>query len=179
MMHSDSKKKRSFASNVSRFTFLLLIMVGSSGIVTAKPTEASPQWMAERIKIDGIDDFARIDNDVYRGAAPSDSGLRSLARAHVKTIICLQSDVSYKKIAQELGLRVVHIPLSTMTGPSREAILRFLNAANDPNAKPVFFHCRDGIGRTGIMTAIYRMQVQGWTEKWLLQRQAIGAEALQ
>jgi arylsulfatase A-like enzyme/protein tyrosine phosphatase (PTP) superfamily phosphohydrolase (DUF442 family) len=165
MIYSDSKKKRSFESNVSWFFILILVLVGFCGIGAAKPAEASPPWMAERLKIDGIDEFARIDNDIYRGAAPSDSGLRSLARAHVKTIICLQSDVSYKKTAQELGLRVVHIPLSTMTAPSRESILMFLDVASDPMAKPIFFHCRDGIGRTGVMTAIYRMQVQGLTEK--------------
>jgi len=168
MIHADSKNKRSFGSNVSVVFILVLILVGFCGIGAAKTPEASHSWMAERLKIDGIDNFARIDNDIYRGAAPSDSGLRSLARAHVRTIICLQSEVSYKKTAQELGLRVVHIPLSTMTTPSRESILRFLEVSSDPMAKPVFFHCRDGIGRTGVMTAIYLMQVQGWTEKMAL-----------
>ena len=169
MIHSDSKKKRLFGSKVSGTFILFLILVSFCGVGVAKtPVDSSPQWMAERLKIDGIDNFARIDNDIYRGAAPSDSGLRSLARAHVKTIICLQSDVSYKKIAQELGLRIVHIPLSTFTSPSREAILRFLEGVSDPTAKPVFFHCRDGIDRTSIMTAIYRMQVQGWMEKMAL-----------
>jgi len=46
--------------------------------------------IAERLKVDGIDHFARIDTDVYRGSFPTESGLRSLSRAHVKTLICLR-----------------------------------------------------------------------------------------
>jgi hypothetical protein len=62
--------------------------------------------MAERLKVDGIDRFARVDTDVYRGASPTEDGLKALKRAHVKTLVCLRDEVPYRKMAEELGFRI-------------------------------------------------------------------------
>jgi hypothetical protein len=35
----------------------------------------------------------------------------------------------------------------------------------DPAAQPVFFHCRHGKDRTGTMAALYRIEVDGWTNE--------------
>jgi protein tyrosine/serine phosphatase len=34
---------------------------------------------------------------------------------------------------------------------------------NDPARQPVYLHCKGGKHRTGVMTAIYRMEKDGWT----------------
>ena len=169
MIHSDSKKVTLSGSVLLWFTVSLLLLLSCPGVGKAEaPAASPPSTMAERIKVDGIDRFARIDTDVYRGASPTEDGLRALARAHVKTLICLRDEVPYSKTAQELGLRIEHIPLPVFDTPSRETILRFLEIATDPSAKPVFFHCQYGEERTGVMAAVYRMQVQGWSEEMAL-----------
>jgi protein tyrosine/serine phosphatase len=34
---------------------------------------------------------------------------------------------------------------------------------DDPAAYPVLIHCKAGLHRTGVMTAVYRMEYQNWT----------------
>ncbi len=169
MIHSGSKKFTRGGSILLVFTASMLCMISCFGVAAAKtPVVPHPPAKAERIKVDGIDRFARMDTDVYRGASPTEEGLRALAREHIKTLICLRDEVPYEKAAQELGFRIEHIPLPVFDTPKRETILRFLEIATDPSAKPVFFHCRYGEERTGIMAAVYRMQVQGWSEEMAL-----------
>jgi protein-tyrosine phosphatase len=33
---------------------------------------------------------------------------------------------------------------------------------DDPDIYPVLIHCRAGLHRTGVLTAVYRMEYQGW-----------------
>ncbi len=41
-------------------------------------------------------------------------------------------------------------------------VLRFLRIVTDPARTPAFVHCNYGADRTGAMSAIYRVVVQGW-----------------
>jgi len=166
MPHSYGKKIKKSRIILHWFAVALLLLICCPHIAVAKP-EAGPSSpaAAEHIKAAGIDRFARIDTDVYRGASPTEDGLRTLARAHVKTLVCLRDEIPYSKKATELGFRIVHIPLPVFDTPSRETVIRFLEATTDPASKPVFFHCLKGEDRTGVMAAVYRIQVQGWSEE--------------
>jgi protein tyrosine/serine phosphatase len=39
----------------------------------------------------------------------------------------------------------------------------FLKLVSDPENWPIYVHCKGGRHRTGEMTAVYRMNSQGWT----------------
>ncbi|HEU0173831.1 MAG TPA: hypothetical protein VFV58_06175, partial [Blastocatellia bacterium] len=39
---------------------------------------------------------------------------------------------------------------------------RFLAVVNDPENWPVYVYCHGGRHRTGVVTAIYRMAIEGW-----------------
>ena len=41
-------------------------------------------------------------------------------------------------------------------------MFKFLDAVLDPANQPVFIHCAHGCDRTGVMAAVYRMEVEGW-----------------
>jgi len=166
VINRDEKKPVKRGVIVIGLTVVALLLVSCAGVPAVKKTETLPMpTIVERIKVDGIDHFARIDTGVYRGATPTPGGLRALAREHVKTLICLRSEVPNRQTAQELGFRIEHIPLSPFNPPSSEQIRRFLEVATDPSAKPVFFYCWYGKDRTGVMAAVYRMHVQGWSEE--------------
>jgi len=46
--------------------------------------------------------------------------------------------------------------------PTSSQIAQFLKIVNDPANQPVYVHCVGGKHRTGVMTAVYRMQNEGW-----------------
>ena len=164
-MKQSEKDGRKTCDQVIALTILVILLsalfnIGAGGWSIAAP-DVPP---AQKIRIDGIAHFKRIDAGVYTGDMPEDSGLRSLARAQVKTVICLTGDVPYGKIAKDLNLRVEHIALSSFKAPDPAAVMRFLEVVTDPSAKPVFFHGREREGGTSAMAAIYRIQVQGWPQ---------------
>jgi hypothetical protein len=41
----------------------------------------------------------------------------------------------------------------------------FLKVAVDPGRAPVLVHCLHGADRTGVMVAVYRVAVQGWSKE--------------
>lgn len=62
----------------------------------------------------------------------------------------------------ELGLRYLHLPMTDGRPPTDSQAQQFLTYVTDPNNQPVHVHCRGGIGRTGVMVALYRYAIDGW-----------------
>jgi protein tyrosine/serine phosphatase len=55
------------------------------------------------------------------------------------------------------------IPMTTHVAPTPEQLSLFLRIVNDPAQQPVYVHCAGGRHRTGVMTAVYRMEQDGWS----------------
>jgi protein tyrosine/serine phosphatase len=111
-----------------------------------------------------IQNFGQISENYYRGAQPEGQGYNDLAALGVKTVINLINDEKADEAAtvQRMGMKYVHIPMTTSTPPTSEQIKQFLSLVEDPAQQPVFVHCVGGKHRTGVMTAIYRMTEDGW-----------------
>jgi tyrosine-protein phosphatase SIW14 len=60
-------------------------------------------------------------------------------------------------------MRFYRIPMMTRVPPTAEQLAMFRDIVNDPAQQPVFVHCKGGKHRTGVMTAVYRMENDGWT----------------
>src|SRR4029078_12661708 len=50
-----------------------------------------------------------------------------------------------------------------LLAPTGSQLTDFLRLVNEPSSLPVYVHCKGGRHRTGVMTAIYRMEKDGWT----------------
>lgn len=112
-----------------------------------------------------IDNFARVDDNYYRGAQPKGRDFDALASLGVKTVIDLANDgdPAEEANAKAAGMHFVRIPMSTRKVPGADTIAQFLALVNEPANQPVYVHCIGGRHRTGVMTAIYRMTGQGWS----------------
>ena len=113
-----------------------------------------------------IDNFARVDASLYRGAQPKGRDFADLKALGVKTIVNLTSDdadPNEQATAEAAGLTYVHIPMTTRAVPTSAQLTQFLTLVSDSTSGPVFVHCVGGRHRTGVMTAVYRMTHDGWT----------------
>lgn len=121
----------------------------------------------------------------YRSGQMTADGFRDARDLYgLRTVICLRDDdpdpdvrlgflpgsgtVKESELCRRLGLRFVFIPPDLVphrTVPARrpEAIERFLAVMDDPDSYPVLIHCNAGLNRTGVLTAVYRMEYQGWS----------------
>jgi protein tyrosine/serine phosphatase len=89
-----------------------------------------------------------------------------LAELGVKTLVDLRSKYDrtpgVEAEAERSGLQYYWLPLSVWDPPSDAQTAEFLSVATDQARSPVFVFCTDGVNRTGEMTAIYRINHDGW-----------------
>ncbi len=111
-----------------------------------------------------LPNFAHSGGGYYRGGQPSREGLRMLKKLGISTILNLRGDPKpfEKDLAESLGMRYIHIPMSKVKPPPDSKIDRFTAVLEDSASSPVFVHCKRGSDRTGLMSAIRRMKYQGW-----------------
>ena len=113
----------------------------------------------------GIYNFAKVNDDYYRGGQPLDGHYADLAALGVKTVINLTSGADVRAdertMVEKHGMRYLHIPMTTRKAPSDAQIATFMSAVDEEGA--VYVHCVGGRHRTGVMTAIYRMTKDGLT----------------
>jgi protein tyrosine/serine phosphatase len=114
-----------------------------------------------------IFNFGQVSSAYYRGGELKGHAALDLAKLGVKTVVDLRSDGDYDadeaQLAAGAHLNYVRIPMTTRTAPSTEQIEKFLKVVTDPANQPVYVHCVEGRHRTGVMTAVYRMTIDGWT----------------
>jgi protein tyrosine/serine phosphatase len=132
------------------------------------PTPRKPKFVtsralaAPRQDIEGVPNFARISDDLYRSGQPTVDGFRWLKARGVRTVVNLRVLHSDRSKLMGTGLRYVHIHCNPFNAED-EDVVRFLKIVTDPDNHPVHVHCQHGADRTGTMVAVYRVYVEGWT----------------
>lgn len=123
---------------------------------------------------------------VYRSGQMTAAGFAdAVTRFRIRTVINLQDEypdpeirqssfgwgtVKESQLCEQLNVRYVHLPPDLIPRrliPAQRpvAIDRLLAILDDPSHYPVLIHCRAGLHRTGVLTAVYRMEYQGWSPR--------------
>lgn len=129
-------------------------------------TSALRSDRAEKIRIAGIPNAGKVDDQLYRGAQPHLQSLTQLKKIGITTIVDLRAEDTgtrdqEKKEADRLGIGFVSIPVGGWSNPTNDDIAKFLSLF-DGHSK-VFVHCRLGEDRAGVFVATYRIAIQKWT----------------
>ena len=117
----------------------------------------------DRAAVD-IENFGKVNDHFYRGAQPKGRNYEQLATLGIKTIVDLREDTKddARSATERAGMRYINLPMKEKSYPQADTSARFLQIINDQANWPVFVHCAGGRHRTGVMTAVYRMAVDGW-----------------
>jgi protein tyrosine/serine phosphatase len=113
----------------------------------------------------GIQNFAQVSPDLYRGAQPTAAGIKMLAARHVKTVVNLrgQDEIDPREADQvrQAGMHyiVLNQDAENCTIKDVEDFLHVLLTT----PRPIFVHCHAGRDRTGLAVAAYRICMQKWT----------------
>jgi len=104
--------------------------------------------------------------NLYRSAEINGNKLLKLSQKHgIRTVVDLRVEKDKAQIEKDLlktiGVKHVHIPSGQI--PTQEAVEAFIKVMDDPQNRPVLIHCIHGVGRTGIFSALYRIEYQGWS----------------
>jgi len=119
---------------------------------------------------ENLPNFQKVDDHVYRGAQPTDSGFKDLPQLGIKTVVDLRdigehSQANEQKIVTDLGMRYLSIPMHGMSTPKDDQVAAVQALFNDTASGPVFVHCKRGADRTGMVIAVYRISHDQWDNK--------------
>ena len=111
--------------------------------------------------LNGVPNWAHVDDNLYRGAQPSDAGFKELQKMGVTIVVDFRDEPGEisgeKREVEALGMKYVSIPWSGSSYPSSSQVVQFLDLVRaNPQAK-IFVHCKRGADRTGVMVAAYRI----------------------
>ena len=106
----------------------------------------------------------------------------AVERFGIRTILNVQEDVpdpdlwknwfdrtpmKERDLCEKLGVRYVwlapDLDAYDKDHPRPRVLDDYLALLDDESAYPVLIHCKAGLHRTGVLTAVYRMQYQGWS----------------
>jgi protein tyrosine phosphatase (PTP) superfamily phosphohydrolase (DUF442 family) len=125
-----------------------------------------------------------IPGRIYRSGQLTVAGFTDVVhQLGIQTIVNLQDDypdpdlcqsfwdrrtTKESELCHRLGVRYVLIEpdlISRTRIPAERpaAIDRFLELMDDASIYPVLIHCKAGLHRTGLLSAVYRMEYQGWS----------------
>jgi protein tyrosine/serine phosphatase len=153
-------------NNMKLFAVIIitaLVLLNVSYGAETSPANRPAHW-AKPIQVKGAPNLHKVSETLYRSAQPSAEGMANLKAMGIETIVNLRSFHSDRDEIGNTGLAYEHIYMKAWH-PEEEDAVRFLQIVTNPKRTPVLVHCQHGADRTGIMFALYRVAVQGWTKE--------------
>jgi protein tyrosine phosphatase (PTP) superfamily phosphohydrolase (DUF442 family) len=141
----------------------VIIFFATAVTVTAQDSTHRPAGWAQQIAVPGIKNCFQVTTNLYRGAQPTAEGMAQLKALGIKTVINLRAWHSDRDQVAGTGLKSVRFEMEPWHGDEAE-VVRFLKVVTDTNNLPAFVHCERGADRTGMMCAMYRVVVCGWSK---------------
>ena len=102
------------------------------------------------------------DNVLYRAKLLDAPALDALVHDNgIHTIVNLTTEdrPGDRDVALARGAKYVWLPSTQVPPP--EVVAGFLDVMRDPKNQPVLLHCEHGVGRTGALVGVYRLEFEG------------------
>ncbi|MBW2457026.1 MAG: tyrosine-protein phosphatase [Deltaproteobacteria bacterium] len=133
---------------------------------SAAPSAATPRPTHWALPLDkpGLPNLHKVSDELYRGAQPTAAGMGELATLKVRTVVNLRLLHSDRKLLRGFSLDYEHVRMEAWEAEDDE-VIEVLKLLIDPAKQPVFLHCKHGADRTGLVVAVYRIVVQGWSKE--------------
>lgn len=117
-----------------------------------------------------IRNFAKVTDDIYRGALPTAEGYRALVeKMNVRRVCDLRLAGAENDRQRALDAKVTewrHIAFSDRDAPSAEHVREWLDLMRTATPEnPIYTHCMGGRHRTGVLIAVLRVTDYGWTRE--------------
>jgi protein tyrosine/serine phosphatase len=157
----------------SATAFSLLLITHLSFAGSTNELKTRPANWATSQNHPGLSNFYEVTTNLYRGAQPSAQGMKELKSMGVKTVLNLRSFHSDHGLVSSGDLKLARLHMKPWHAED-EDVVAFLKIASNTNNLPLFVHCQRGADRTGMICAMYRVVICGWTKEAAIQEMKEG-----
>jgi protein tyrosine/serine phosphatase len=147
-------------SQLLRAACIVLALAGQCGPALAE----RPQQWAQPLSLAGVPNLHQIAPGLYRSAQPTALGMRNLEAMGIRTVISFRHFHDDRDLFEGTHLRSVQVPINTWDIRD-EQVVATLRALERRADGPFLIHCQHGADRTGLMSAMYRIVIQGWDKQ--------------
>jgi len=158
---------------ILRSIFAVLLALGVFPAAFADTATRPSNWATAVTGVAGLGNLFQVAPELYRSRQPSAEALKNILAQHpikdgaqpIRTVIALRvSDGGDGAVFGKSD--AVHYEWLKFSPfhPVDEDVIKFLRIVTDKSSQPVLVHCAQGSDRTGMMVAIYRIVVQGWSK---------------
>jgi tyrosine-protein phosphatase SIW14 len=107
---------------------------------------------------------------IFRGPQPkNDLEFHFLHNIGIKTILDLENEFGEaaweRRQCEAAGIRFYSMRMSAFLTPDHGTVDAILALLATKEAWPLLVHCKQGVDRTGLVVALYRVKVQGWSKE--------------
>jgi protein tyrosine/serine phosphatase len=133
---------------------------------TPVPQSERPLTWAQPLTESKIGNFHKVTDGVYRGDRPTAEDLKELQTRGIKTLLDLETFHTDRYVIAEskTNFKFLHVRMNAWDIDD-EDIVTALDILTDKNNYPIYVHCKHGSDRTGVVIAMYRIVVQGWSKE--------------
>lgn len=109
--------------------------------------------------------FFKINDNLYRGGAPSIQDVIDLKKMGINKIVSLDQDIGNKidRICKLLNIEHIIVPLDVSKPRSILSLLGFDLYKLLIDGGPTFVHCREGKDRTGMVIAMFKCKYENYS----------------
>ena len=141
----------------------VVLLAAALSALAQNATRRPPNW-ARKIELAGVPNCYQVTPNLYRGAQPTAAGMAHLQTLGVRYVVSLRFLRSDRHELRGTGLKGLNLSMVPWHAKTDE-VVEFLKAVTNTNDLPAFVHCEYGADRTGLMCAMYRIAVCGWTKR--------------
>ncbi|PTQ69832.1 tyrosine-protein phosphatase [Pseudomonas sp. GV071] len=149
-----------------------IALLGSAGLLahhlraagTPIPLLSGPQAETWARPVDSSFKLFEMSPTLYRSALPQPQNLAVLKQLQVRTVVTFIKDDDQQWLGNS-DINLISIPLHADRVDDAD-VLRVLNTLQLAETRgPVLMHCKHGSDRTGLMAAMFRTVIQGWSKQ--------------
>ncbi len=157
----------STAATLTRRTLIAALPASFFPLPGLTQSQRPASW-AEPVVLAGVPNLYRITPHLYRSAQPTADGFHQLPILGVKTVVSLRQTVNDTPLAAGSALALDRVPMKSRYVAEKggaKVVLAMRDLFDGLHEGPTLIHCHHGADRTGLIAALYRILVQGWSRE--------------
>jgi len=175
------RRRRSIRGLLFALAWFAVIAFPSAALAT---TSARPSTWASAVEgVSGLSNLFQVSPQLFRSQQPTTQALQHILGGQafasgtdpIRTVISLRAfhDIDGDVLGKADAVHYERIKMYAWH-PEDAEVVAFLRIVTTPSLQPVLVHCAQGSDRTGMMVAIYRIAVQGWSKENALKEMTDG-----